>query len=95
MTFYVQAKATKSIDAAIGEYFPGSGGRWGDLYQDTINEGRWGDLYQVTLVKGHQYEYLAGDACGCGCGGEAVLIAYINDGAPIALWVCGALFKPV
>ena len=91
MTFYIQANVTASIDAAIGEYFPGS-------------EGHLGELYQAKTVKGHQYEYLAGDACGCGCGGEAALIAYTNDGAPlaftndsapVALWVCGSLFTPV
>jgi hypothetical protein len=81
MSFYIQAKATKSIDAAIGEYFPGS-------------DDRLGELYQATLVKGNRYEYLAGDACGCGCGGEAVMIAYTEDIAPIAIWLCGSLFNP-
>lgn len=82
ITHYVESNKTEAVGAAIGEYYPGS-------------EGRLGELYQATLVKGHQYEYIAGDACGCGCGGEAALIAHTGDGAPIALWVCGSLFTPV
>ena len=82
MTFYVQAKTTESVEASVGEYPPGS-------------ECLCGELYQANIVKGHQYEYLAGDACGCGCGGEAVMVAYTDDIAPIALWMCGSLFNPV
>ncbi len=83
ITHYVESNKTEAVDACLADWF------------DADIVGSEGAPYTAKLVKGNRYEYLAGDACGCGCGGEAVLIAYTDDGAPVALWVCGSLFTPV